>query len=60
MAKKSVSDLSRAELEGKVVFVRADLNVRAGRAAGRAVGGSEGRAQAGGSEGGGGCLWLTR
>ena len=28
MAKKSVGDLSRADLEGKVVFVRADLNVR--------------------------------
>jgi hypothetical protein len=27
MAKKSVGDLSKADLEGKVVFVRADLNV---------------------------------
>eukprot|EP00873_Tetraselmis_striata_P002387 jgi/Tetstr1/422651/TSEL_013456.t1 len=27
MAKKSVGDLSKAELEGKVVFMRADLNV---------------------------------
>nr|AKP17751.1 phosphoglycerate kinase [Auxenochlorella pyrenoidosa] len=27
MAKKSVGDLSKAELEGKTVFVRADLNV---------------------------------
>ena len=29
MAKKSVGDLGKADLEGKVVFVRADLNVRA-------------------------------
>jgi phosphoglycerate kinase len=29
MAKKSVGDLTKADLEGKVVFVRADLNVRA-------------------------------
>jgi phosphoglycerate kinase len=27
MAKKSVGDLTKADLEGKVVFVRADLNV---------------------------------
>ena len=27
MAKKSVGDLSKADLEGKVVFERADLNV---------------------------------
>lgn len=27
MAKKSVGDLSKADLDGKVVFVRADLNV---------------------------------
>ena len=27
MAKKSVGDLSEADLKGKVVFVRADLNV---------------------------------
>lgn len=29
MAKKSVGDLKKADLEGKVVFVRADLNVSA-------------------------------
>lgn len=27
MAKKSVGDLTKADLDGKVVFVRADLNV---------------------------------
>lgn len=27
MVKKNVADLSKADLEGKVVFVRADLNV---------------------------------
>jgi hypothetical protein len=32
MAKKSVGDLSRADLEGKVVFVRCDLNVSAAAA----------------------------
>jgi len=34
MAKKSVGDLSEAELKGKVVFVRADLNVPLDKASG--------------------------
>lgn len=34
-AKKSVSDLSKSDLEGKVVFVRADLNVSGWPAMGR-------------------------
>lgn len=33
-AKKSVTDLAKSDLEGKVVFVRADLNVRDGAAGG--------------------------
>ena len=41
MAKRDVGDLSKADLEGKVVFVRADLNVpqvRAGRRGRQVVG----------------------
>ena len=41
MVKKNVADLKPEELKGKVVFVRADLNVPQVR--GRAGGGSGGR-----------------
>ena len=48
MAKKSVGDLKQADLDGKTVFVRADLNVPLDK-----VRGGAGRGRAGGA----GCRW---